>query len=207
MSATACYLKMAIRAASDQLKEMGREVNVSDLESIVMTHACSAAISAAVAGSVTGVGALVATGVGLGFVVAMYIRLGAAMGITFSKGLIRAVASAILAELAAEVAVILAGAAAISFIPFVGNLSAGMLTAIANFCLVYLAAVIFMKMLAAMLGKGVDPSSASEAQLKANARTAMAGTDMKAACKEARNAYDTAQKNGDMKKPPVKPED
>lgn len=207
MSATACYLKMAIRAASAQLKEMGREVNVSDLESIVMTHACSAAVSAAAAGSMTGIGSTIATTINLGFVVAMYIRLGAAMGIGFDKGMIRALASAVLAEIAAEVAVILVGAAAISFIPIVGNLSAGMLTAIASFCMVYLAAVIFMKMLAAMLDKGVDPSKASTAQLKANAKTAMAGTNMNDVCAEARNACDKARKNGDMNKPPVKPED
>lgn len=207
MSATACYLKMAIRAASTQLKEMGREVNVSNLESIVMTHACSAAVSAAASGCMTGIGSTIATTINLGFVVAMYIRLGAAMGIGFDKGMIRALASAMLAELAAEVAVILVGAAAISFIPIVGNLSAGMLTAIASFCMVYLAAVIFMKMLAAMLGKGVDPSKASTAQLKANAKVAMAGTNMNAVCEEARNACDKARKNGDMKKASVKPED
>jgi uncharacterized protein (DUF58 family) len=104
MSATACYLKMAIRAASDQLKEMGREVNVSDLESIVMTHACSAAVSAVAAGSMTGIGSTIATTINLGFVVAMYIRLGAAMGIGFDKGMIRALASAVLAEIAAVLA-------------------------------------------------------------------------------------------------------
>ena len=207
MSATACYLKMAIRAASDQLKTLGREVNVSDLESIVMTHACSAAVAAVAAGSMTGVGSAIATTINLGCGVAMYIRLGAAMGIGFDKGMIRALASAVLAEIAAEVAVILVGAAAISFIPIVGNLSAGMLTAIASFCMVYLAAVIFMKMLAAMLGKGLDPSTVNEDQLKANAKAAMAGTDMKAACKEARDACDKARKNGDMNKPSVKPED
>ncbi len=206
MMITTTHLAKAARHMSNHLKNLVRDVNVDNLENIVMCHACSSAVAAGAAGCVTGVGMSIAMTISIGFVVSMYIRLGAAIGIRFNKGLIRALASALVAELAAEVAILLAGIAIISFVPVVGNISSGALAAIANFCVVYLAAVIFVKMLSSMYERGVDPSSATKAAFKSFAKDAMADTDMKAVCNEARTAYKQARKNGDMKNPTVEPD-
>ncbi len=206
MMITTSHLAIATRYMCDHLNKLGRNVNVDNLENIVSFHALTASVAGMAAGCTTGVGVGIATAIAISSTVTMYIRLGAAMGIRFNKGLISAVVSALVAELAAEVAVLLAGAMFISFIPGLGNISSGALSAFANFCLVYLAAVIFMKMLSSMLERGVDPSSASEAEFKSFAKDAMADTDMKAVCAEARTAYKQARKHGDMKSPSVEPD-
>lgn len=199
-------LKSAMRGACDQLKVVGHEVKVSDLENIVTTHAASAAVAAMASGWLPGVGSTVATAACLGFVVAMYVRLAASMGITMSKGLIRAVASAVVADIAAYLLTVLGVAAAVSFIPFVGNLSSSVLTAIANFACVYIAALIFVEMLNALMARGVDLNTVSEGTLKDAAKAATASTDMKAVYNEAKQAYEQAKKNGEMDKPGVEPD-
>ena len=96
-------------------------------------------------------------------------------------------ASAVVADIAGAVAVSLAATAAVSFIPVFGNMSAAALTAITNYCFIYLAALIFINVVARL---GVSRmANMSEAELKAQARTATENMDVKAAVKEAKGNY------------------
>ena len=200
-------LKQLLRNLTDHLKSMGHEVNVDNLADIVTTHAASAAVAAVASGCITGVGSLIAMGIGFGFVVAMYVRLAAAMHISMGKPMLKAVASAIVADITAYLTTVLVTAAAVSFIPFFGNMSSAVLTGIANFAFVYMAAVIFVKMLTSLLKRGINPATASEAELKSAAKAASASTDMKDVYAEAKQAYHTAKENGNLDHQSVNPDE
>ena len=95
-------LALAIRALCDTVNsELRNEVHSHELEEIVIAHAIGAAIAAMASGWIPGAGSAVAFGIGVTFVCSMYVRLANAMGITLGKGLIRAIASAVVADLAA----------------------------------------------------------------------------------------------------------
>lgn len=202
----AYILKRAIEALCDVAKnELSNEVHPKELEDIIFLHATGAAIAAMASGWFPGAGSVVAFGIGVTFVGSMYIRLGNTMGITFGKGLIRAVASAVVADLAAYIATLLTVSAAVSFIPFFGNMSASMLTAIANFVCVYLAALIFVKMLSALMRTGKDVSKMTEAELVAAIKHERAKTDLEGAMKEAKSQFKQAKANGDLNRPGFTP--
>lgn len=180
-------MKEAIYALNESMKSAGREVNSNNVAEIVSQHALATAGAAAASGVIPGVGGVVALGLASASTAVMYGRLAIEMGVTLKKGVIKALASAVVADIAGTVAVSLAATAAVSFIPVFGNMSAAALNAITNYCFIYLAALIFINVVARL---GVSRmATMSEAELKAQARTATKDMDVKAAVKEAKGNY------------------
>ena len=180
-------LKVTIYELNQNIRQIGREVNAEEIADIVMGHATATAISAAASGALPGAGSVIAMGIAVTSTVSMYGRLAKAMGVKLSNGLIRAVASAVVADVGASVAASLVAAAAISFIPGMGTLAASTLTAIANFGCVYLAGIIFVKMAAALGLRRME--NMTETEMKEQVRRACSGINMRQAMKEAREAY------------------
>ncbi|MBR2258299.1 MAG: hypothetical protein IJ899_13390 [Blautia sp.] len=180
-------MKQAVYALNDTMKEIGREVNAEEIAGIVESHAIATSLSAAAAGVVPGAGGAVAFGIACTSTITMYGRLAKAMGVRLNNGLIRAVASAVVADLAAAVAATVTAAAAISFIPGVGSMASAALNAVTNFGFVYLAGIIFIKLVAALGVSKVE--SMSENEIKEKAKNIQNEMDIKAAMKEARTIY------------------
>jgi len=182
-------MKQAIYSLNDSLKQMGREVNAEEIAGIVENHAVATAISAAATGVVPGAGGAIAFGIACTSTVTMYGRLAKAMGVRLNNGLIKAVASAVVADLAATVSATVAAAAAVSFIPGVGSMASAALTAITNFGFVYLAGIIFIKLLAALGVSKVETMTAEE--IGRQAKSIQDEMNIKDAMKEARSVYKT----------------
>ncbi len=180
-------MKQAYYCLRDGMREVGREMDVEEVANIIESHAFTTAISAAASGALPGVGGTIAFGIACTSTITMYGRLANVLGIRLNHGLIKALASAVVADLAASTAAVLVVSSAVSFIPGVGNMAAGTLTAVANFGFVYLAGYIFIKMISAI---GVSKmESMSESELKSAAKSVQNGMDMKLAMKEAKQAY------------------
>lgn len=180
-------MKEAIYGLNETMKSVGREVNSNNIAEIVSQHALATAAAAAASGVIPGAGGVIAFGLAIASTTTMYGRLAAEMGVTLKKGVIKALASAVVADIAGAVAVSLAATAAVSFIPVFGNMSAATLTAITNYCFIYLAALIFINVVARL---GVSRmTTMSEAELKAQAHTATKDMDVKAAVREAKGSY------------------
>lgn len=96
---------------------------------------------------------------------------------------------AIGAAVAGAFAVSLAASLALSFIPGIGSLGAGTISALTDFCYVYLAGVIYIQLITQLIKKGQNPSKMSEAELKREAKIAANNIDMKKATKEAKEAF------------------
>lgn len=193
-------LQEALKALHSVLEETGREVNIKELEWMVTKHACAAAIAATTAGWIPGAGGAIVSGIGVGFVIAMYVRLGSALGVRLSRGLIRAIVSVIAAEIVANLTITIVGVTALSLFPGLGSIGASALSALANFAFVYIAAIIYVKMVSTMVQNNVSFENADEAQVKAAAAEALASTNMKEAIEEAKHGFKQAKKNGEMEK-------
>lgn len=185
-------MKQAIYSLNDSMKQVGRELNAEEIAQIVESHALTTALSAAASGAIPGAGGAIAMGIACTSTIAMYGRLAKEMGVRLNHGLIRTLASVVLADLAASVAVVIAAAAAISFIPGVGNMASASLTAITNYGFVYLAGLIFVKMVAALGISKIE--SLSESEIKEAAKEAQSSVDIKSAMKEAKQAYKASVK-------------
>ena len=180
-------MKLAINSLNDTLREMGREVNAEEVASIVENHAVATALSATAAGVVPGAGGTIALGIACASTITMYGRLAKAMGVRLNNGLIRAVASAVVADLAATVTATIVVAAAISFIPGVGSMASATLTGFSNFGFVYLAGIIFIKLVAALGVSKVE--TMTQEDITAEAKNIQNSMNIKAAMKEARQVY------------------
>ena len=182
-------LKAAVYSMRDSLKQLGREVNVEAISDIVEQHAFTTAVSAGAAGAMTGAGSTIAFGIACASTVVMYGRLAGAVGVRLNNGLIKAVASAVCADLSAYIATTLVASALVSFVPFFGNLSSATMTGIANFAFVYVAGVIFIKVISKFGISRIE--SMTQDELKAAAKSVKDEIDIKAAMKEAKESYKT----------------
>lgn len=185
-------MKQAMNALDHSFRQFGREINVEEVAEIVQQHAMATAVGAGAAGVIPGAGGAVALGIACTSTVTMYGRLAGVMGVRLNNGLIRALGSAVLADLAASVTASFAAAAAISFIPGFGSMASAVIVGMTNFGFVYLAGLIFIKMVIAL---GVERmETMSEADAKAAAREIQSGMNMKEAVKEAKAVYHSASK-------------
>ncbi len=180
-------LKAAIFSLNESMKKYGREINAEEIAGIIEGHAVTTALSAAASGVLPGVGSSIALGIACTSTVIMYGRLANAMGVTLSKGIIKALASAVGADLSAFIATSVLSAAAISFIPFFGNMSAAAITGVSNFAFIYIAGILFLKILSAF---GIDRlENMSSDEIKNAAKSVQEDIDLKTAMKEAKQAY------------------
>lgn len=176
-----------LKVAAEALKEYYRDAD--DIVKSVINHAAAAAAAAALSGAVPGAGSTIAATVSIGIIVKMYISLGNMLGIHIGNGVLKALASAVVADLAGSIVAILAVSTALSFIPGLGTLGAAGITALTSFCYVYLAGLIYIKMVGKILSSGKSVNKMTEAELKAAAKQASDSMDMKKAIKEATSAY------------------
>lgn len=185
-------MKQAIDCLNESMRRLGREVDANGIANIVQGHAIATAGAAMASGTIPGAGGVVALGIATASTATMYGRLAKEIGVRLHNGVLKAVASAVIADLAAAVAVSLAATAAVSFIPFFGNMSAAAITGITNYCFIYLAALIFIKVITTLGVHRVEAMSADE--IKRAAHSAKADMNMKEAIREARSNYRSGDK-------------
>lgn len=173
--------------AANALKGYYNEAD--DIVKSVINHAVAAAGAAALSGCVPGAGSTIAASVSIGIIVKMYVSLGNMLGIHLGNGMLKALASAIVADLAGSVVAMLAVSTVLSFIPGLGTLGAAGITGLTSFCYVYLAGVIYITIVGKIVGSGKSVNSMTEEELKEAARQAAGSMDMKKAVKEATSAY------------------
>lgn len=174
-------LTSVYRNAADDVEGKARK--------IIITHALAAAAAAVASGWIPGAGSAVATTIGVGFTCAMYYRLANLFDIRIRRNILKTIASVLIAELAAYFAVVLVGSAVLSFVPFVGNLSASTFCAIVNFALVYAAAYLYIKLLTRVFLMRKDPDEMTEEDWKEAAKRTAGEEDIKNIVKEAKSVH------------------
>ena len=173
--------------AANELKAYYTQAD--DVVRAVIGHAATAAGAAALAGALPGAGSTAAAAVAVGAIVTMYVNLGNMLGSRLGKGLLKSLASAIVADLAGSVAAALVVGTVLSFIPGLGTIGAAGIMGLTSFCYVYLAGILYIKMVTKIAKSGKSIEHMSEADIQRILRQETGGIDMKAAVKEAASAY------------------
>ena len=194
MGATSSILKSSIIELNNELRKIGKQINVSEIEDIVTLHAGIGAATA-VGAMLPGAGPVIASGVAVTSIVTMYVRLSKAMQIKLGEGTLKAIASAVVADVGSTVLGSLALSFALSFIPGIGSVPAAIITGAANYGVVYLAAVIFIKLLAWLTKSKKDISSMTSEDFVSATKNISDSLDKDSAIKEAKKSYKNSQKD------------
>lgn len=175
-------------------KSMQGIIRSSDgVKKALITNSMGAAASSLAAGFLPGVGALAATAASVGFIWRMYIQINEALHISISKNKLKSLASALLSNLVTGLggaAAIEVSAAALSLVPGIGIFSASVLLSAVNYALVYVAGLVYIRMLTNLFHANADISAMSEDQIKVTASNIFEQNK-----KEFKNAFDEARKS------------
>ena len=203
MSSPQNMLAHAAKLLTDKLRDAGQDAIASTvpedlaerINKNVIAHAAASSVAAIAAGLLPGAGALIAGGVAIGAIWAMYIKICKLCGIPFGKNLLKAVASAILANVATGIAGLFAIEIASAIVPGL----AGVVAAMVNFVAVYISGIIFLKLLTFLIDRyGGSFEELSEEELKNAAAEASKGINFSQITKEAKDIFKEMKKDGSL---------
>ncbi len=185
----------------------GHIANTEALEKIIITHALAAATAAVASGWIPEAGGAIATGVAFGFILSMYYKICKECNIKISKNMLKTLASIVVAETAAYLAVTIAAEVALSFLPLFGNFTAAFVASIANFGMVYVAGVLFLKMMVNVFKANIDINNISESDHEDIMRNISTEDAIKKAYKESKNVYKDTKNDKTYNTDDIKPSD
>lgn len=166
-----------------------------DLADCVVQHSAAVGVAAMGAGILPGVGSVVAIGIGTAAIWRMYVKICTIIGVPFEKNKLKALASAVLTNIATQMGAVYALQIATSFIPGAGVISSG----IVNFASTYIAGLIFLMVLTRLFKTGrQDVEDMSNEELVASMKAAFANIDLKIVFKEAKNIFMDMKKDGSI---------
>ncbi len=181
--------------------------SAEEVEKIIINHSLASAASAVASGWIPGLGGAFASGMALGFVISMYYRICNECKIKLSKNILKALASVVVAEIAATLSVVLAAEIALTFIPVVGNFSASVVAGIVNFGIVYVAGALFLKMMVNVFKANVDINNLSEEELKNIMKSVTTKENIKDAYNESKNIYKDAKNDKKYSTDNIRPDE
>ena len=168
-----------------------------EIADCVIFHAAAAGASAMAIGVLPGAGAAIAFAISTGAIWRMYIKICQIIGFSFGKNKLKTISSAVISNLTANLASILAIELATSFIPIANIISIGVCT----FFIVYLAGLVFLNTLTKLFKvKRTDYQDWSDNEWKESMKVAMAGIDQKAVLQEAKKTFTEMRKDGSLDK-------
>lgn len=184
----------------------GHMDNADDIEKIIINHSLAAAGAAVASGWMPGVGGAVATSIAFGFVCTMYYKICKENNIKIKKNILKAVASVVVAEVAAYLGVILTAEFALSFIPGLGNLGASVIAGIINFGMVYVAGVLFLKMMVNVFKANVAVEDLSEEEFKNIMKNISNKETIKKTYNESKSVHKQTKNSSDYSYGDIKPD-
>lgn len=166
-----------------------------DLADCVVHHAAAGGIAAMAAGILPGAGAVAAVAISAGAIWRMYIKICQIIGTKFEKNKLKMISSAVLTNLATQLAGGFAIQFAASFVPGAGMIAAGAI----NFAVTYLAGLIFLNTLTRLFKvTRHDVQSMTNEDWVDSIKQSLSSIDKKAALKEAKEIFTSMRKDGSL---------
>jgi len=179
------------------LTDIKLKIHDDNFKHIVSAHSAGAAVSA-VAAAVPGVGVAIANITLIGFVCSMYVRLSSYLGITLRKGFIRALATAVVSQIAVTTVARIAIGSALSLIPGIGTAGAVVLTGASAYATTMVAAELYIRIIVKLIDSGKDISDYSEQELKNMINSSMGKDEIKAAYEAATSEFKQKKASGEL---------
>ena len=187
-------------ALCKSLHKTGPQVMGQEIANIVEKHSIGAAAASLGVAWLPGAGATAAMAACAGFVWSMYFRINSKIGVPFSKNIIKSLATAIGANLAAGAISSVVVSSVLSFVPGIGNIAASALMAGVAFSLTWSCGLVYLKVLTRFAEANVDLGKVGEEDLKAMAKDVIAKENVKEMMKQAKNRFKEAKERGDIRK-------
>lgn len=188
---------MAAQKLLTTMRHLDRSVDSctpQEIADIIKFHSKGAAAAGVAAGWVPGAGGAAATVISAGFIWTMYGRINSKIGLTFSKSILKTLASGIATNLAGYLVGSLVLNAVFSFIPGLGNIAASAIAGGVCYALTLASGIVYLKILTNIFSAGVDPTSVDIDTLKTMANDIASDINMKeiyeAAKEEVKNNRD-----------------
>lgn len=194
------------KALQDLDKSMRHSLDGTKIEQIKDTigdYAIAAAVASGVAGVAPGFAGVAAALTQTGFVWATYVKINKTLGISMSENTAKFIGSAIVTNLitnAGAFVAVLIGSSILSIIPGVGTAAAIALNAALGYTIVYVSAIIYLKLITRMMQSDGTLHVAESDDTKHIIRDIINESNIKDMVKEGKAAYKQAKKDGSIDK-------
>ena len=171
-----------------------------DMVSIVNNHALAAAAAGVGTTVLPGAGSVVALAGSVATLWHMYLRINERIGLKLSKVAVKSLASAVMSNIIQAGAGLLGSVAVSTVLSFTGLgviTSCAMMAAV-DYAVTLAGGVIYMKLLTGLFKAGMDPEAMTDEEMKVSAEETIAGENMGELLREARDAYKTARRKGEI---------
>ena len=192
------------KALQDLDKSMRHSLDGTKIEQIKDTigdYAIAAAVASGVAGVAPGFAGVAAALTQAGFVWATYVKINKTLGISMSENTAKFIGSAIVTNLitnAGAFVAVLVGSSILSIIPGVGTAAAIALNAALGYTIVYVSAIIYLKLITRMMKPDGTLKVSESDDTKHIIRNIIKESNIKDMVKEGKAAYKQAQKDGSI---------
>ena len=192
------------KALQDLDKSMRHSLDGTKIEQIKDTigdYAIAAAVASGVAGDAPGFAGAAAGLTQAGFVWATYVKINKTLGISMSENTAKFIGSAIVTNLitnAGAFVAVLIGSSILSIIPGVGTAAAIALNAALGYTIVYVSAIIYLKLITRMMQPDGTLKVSESDDTKHIIRNIIKESNIKDIVKEGKAAYKQAQKDGSI---------
>ena len=190
------------KALQDLDKSMRHSLDGTKIEQIKDTigdYAIAAAVASGVAGVAPGFAGVAAALTQAGFVWATYVKINKTLGISMSENTAKFSGSAIVTNLitnAGAFVAVLVGSSILSIIPGVGTAAAIALNAALGYTIVYVSAIIYLKLITRMMQPDGTLKVSESDDTKHIIRDIIKESNIKYMVKEGKAAYKQAKKDG-----------
>ena len=192
------------KALQDLDKSMRHSLDGTKIEQIKDTigdYAIAAAVASGVAGVAPGFAGVAAALTQAGFVWATYVKINKTLDISMSENTAKFIGSAIVTNLitsAGAFVAVLIGSSILSIIPGVGTAAAIALNAALGYTIVYVSAIIYLKLITRMMQPDGTLKVSESDDTKHIIRNIIKESNIKDIVKEGKAAYKQAQKDGSI---------
>lgn len=169
-----------------------------DIAEIIKFHSKGAAVAALGSAWVPGAGGAAATVACAGFIWTMYGRIGSEIGLTFSKNVLKSLASGVATNVASYVVGMIALSTAFSFVPGLGNIGASVIMGGTSYALTLASGYVYLKIMTQLFSKGIDPTTLSEKELKNIAKNVASDSDVKDVIRNAKEEFKSKEEKGEF---------
>lgn len=194
------------KALQDLDKSMRNSLNGTKIEQIKDTignYAIAAAVASGVAGIAPGFAGVAAALTQAGFVWATYVQINKTLGISMSENTAKFIGSAVVTNLitsAGAFVAVLIGSSILSIIPGVGTAAAIALNAALGYTIVYVSAIIYLKLITQMMQPDGTLKVSESDDTKHIIRDIIKESNIKDMVKEGKAAYKQAKEDGSIDK-------
>ncbi|MBE5804893.1 MAG: hypothetical protein E7316_10335 [Clostridiales bacterium] len=175
------------------------KVNFNDEVAKIVNQHAAGSVVAAIAAMFPGAGPTICMVAQTTLVYTMYVRMNRALNISLSKNVVKALASAVIANLVSNVGSMIlgvVGATVLSFIPGIGNYASSLTMVALGYATVMIAALCYGKALLRMTKAGRNVEQMTEEEIKNAVKEEMDARDLQADVKAFSKAYKQGRKDG-----------